>query len=267
MGAKRGWVLIGAVALITLLAACSRQQGGESDGKGVEAPTSDKVYVVGSDATYAPFEYENERKEVTGFDVDVLVAAAKKSGFKVRFVNTPWEGIFASLNQDDRDIIASAVTITSERKQTMDFSAPYFEARQLIAVAKGVVGIKNFEDLKNKKVAVQAGTTGDEVVQKLLGKGNPNVKRFENMPLALQSLQGGEVQAAVGDNGVVVNFVKNNPLSGISTVADAKSFAPEFYGFAVKKGNTELLAKINAGIKGIQADGTYGKIYKRYFGG
>lgn len=226
----------------------------------------EKVYTVGSDASYAPFEFQNEKNEVVGFDVEVLSAAAAKAGVKLKFVNTPWEGIFAGLQQGDRDILASAITITEERKQTMSFSDPYFEARQLIAVAKGVSDVKSFQDLKSKKIAVQTGTTGDEVVQKLLGKTSPNIKRFENMPLALKELESGGVDAAVGDNGVVINYVKNNPQHGITTVEDTKSFAPEFYGFPVKKGNQELLNKVNAGIKAIKADGTYEQIFNKYFG-
>jgi polar amino acid transport system substrate-binding protein len=225
-----------------------------------------KEYVVGTDASYAPFEFQNDKSEIVGFDIEVLSAVAAKGGFKVKFVNTPWEGIFAGLQQGDRDLLTSAITITDERKQSMDFSDPYFEARQLIAVAKGVKDVKTFQDLKNKKVAVQTGTTGDEVVQKLLGKTNPNIKRFENMPLALKELETGGVDAAVGDNGVVINYVKNNPQNGVSTVEDTKSFAPEYYGFVVKKGNAELLAKVNAGLKAIKADGTYDQIFNKYFG-
>lgn len=223
-------------------------------------------YVVGTDASYAPFEFQNDQNQIVGFDIEVLSAVADKGGFKVKFVNTPWEGMFATLAQGDRDILSSAITITDERKQSMDFSEPYFEARQLIAVGKGVAGVKTFQDLKNKKVAVQTGTTGDEVVQKLLGKTSSNIKRFESMPLALKELEGGGVDAAVGDNGVVINYVKNNPQHGMTTVEDLQSFAPEYYGFAVKKGNQELLDKVNAGIKAIKADGTYDQIFNKYFG-
>lgn len=262
MNAKKRWVLAGMLAAL-LLSGCGQAQDEVAGGE--QGVVSGKVYVVGSDATYAPFEYQNERKEVVGFDIDVLQAVAKKGGFQVRVVNTPWEGVFASLNQGDRDVVASAVTITTERKQTMDFSEPYFEAHQLIAIGKGVADIKDFQGLKDKKVAVQAGTTGDELVQRLLGKGSANIKRFETMPLALQELQNGGVEAVVGDNGVVVNYAKNNPQHGIATIADPKSFESEFYGFAVKKGNKALLDKINAGIKAIKADGTYDQIYKKYF--
>ncbi|KPC51615.1 basic amino acid ABC transporter substrate-binding protein [Amantichitinum ursilacus] len=223
-----------------------------------------KTYQVATDASYAPFESMNDKKEVVGFDVDVLTAAAAKAGIEVKFINTPWEGIFATLATGDRDIVASAVTITPERKQTMDFTNPYFDAKQLIAVS-GSSKVAKFADLKNLKVAVQTGTTGDEVVQKLLGKTNPNIKRFESTPLAIQELLSGGVDAVVADNGVVTNYVANNKGAKLKTIDDA-SFAKESYGFAVHKGNADLLAKLNKGIAAIKADGTYDKIYKKYFG-
>lgn len=223
-----------------------------------------KVYVVGTDAAYAPFESQNEKGEIVGFDIDVVKAVAQKAGMEVKFVNTPWEGIFNTLAQGDRDFLVSAITITDERKQTMDFSSPYFDAQQLMAVKKDSK-IAKFDDLKKLKVGVQNGTTGDEVVTKLQGKDSTNIKRFESTPLALKELEAGGVDAVVADNGVVVHYVANNPASNFKTLADS-SFAAEQYGLAVKKGNTELLAKLNKGLADIKSDGTYNTIYTSYFG-
>lgn len=228
------------------------------------APAPAKAYVVGTDAAYAPFESENPQKEVVGFDIDVVKAVAQKAGIEVKFVNTPWEGIFNTLQQGDRDLLVSAITITDERKQTMDFSNPYFDAQQLIAV-KGNSKVSKFDDLKKLKVGVQTGTTGDEVVTKLQGKNSTNIKRFESTPLALKELESGGVDAVVADNGVVINYVANNADAKFKTVSD-KAFQPEQYGIAVKKGNADLLGKINKGLADIKADGTYDKIYAQYFG-
>ena len=228
------------------------------------APAPAKVYTVGTDAAYAPFELQSEKGEIVGFSVDLLNAVAAKAGIEVKFVNTPWEGIFNSLQQGDRDLLISSITITDERKQTMDFSDSYFDAHQLIAVPEASK-VAKFDDLKKLKVGVQTGTTGDEVVTQLLGKTNTNVKRFESTPLALKELEAGGVDAVVADNGVVVNYVANHPTTKFRTVNDA-SFTPEQYGIAVRKGNTELLEKINKGLAEIRADGTYDKIYATHFG-
>ena len=263
---RRFVLTAGAVCVAGLLAACSKTEtpAAATASSAPPAPAAAKVYVVGTDAAYAPFESQNEKGEIVGFDIDVVSAVAKKAGIEVKFVNTPWEGIFNNLAQGDRDLLVSAITITDERKQTMDFSAPYFDAQQLIAV-KADSKIAKFDDLKKLKVGVQTGTTGDEVVSKLIGKTSTAVKRFESTPLALKELESGGVDAVVADNGVVIHYVANNTGAQFKTVADA-SFTPEQYGLAVKKGNAELLEKINKGLADIKADGTYDKIYTSWFG-
>jgi len=252
-----------------VLAACSKTEppapAASTPAAAASAPApAAKVYLVGTDAAYAPFESQNEKGEIVGFDIEVVKAVAQKAGIEVKFVNTPWEGIFNTLAQGDRDLLVSSITITAERKQTMDFSTPYFDAQQLIAVKKDSK-IAKFNDLKKLKVGVQNGTTGDEVVSKLQGKDSANIKRFESTPLALKELEAGGVDAVVADNGVVVHYVNNNSDAKFKTISDA-SFAAEQYGLAVKKGNSELLDKLNKGLADIKSDGTYDKIYTKYFG-
>ena len=258
----------GFVAAALVLVACGKKEEAAPAAAAASAapppPPPAKVYVIGTDAAYAPFESQNEKGDIVGFSVDILTAVAAKGGFEIKFVNTPWEGIFNSLQQGDRDALISSITITDERKQTMDFSAPYFDAEQLIAV-KETSKVAKFADLKKLKVGVQTGTTGDEVVTKLLGKTSTNVKRFESTPLALKELQSGGVDAVVADNGVVIHFVANNPGAKFKTVAD-KDFQPEQYGIALKKGNTELQGKLNKALAEIRADGSYDAIYTKYFG-
>jgi polar amino acid transport system substrate-binding protein len=249
-----------------LMAACGKKEAPPAPAPvaSAPAPAPAKVYVVGTDAAYAPFESQNEKGEIVGFDIEVVQAAAKKAGIEVKFVNTPWEGIFNALGQGDRDMVVSAVTITAERKGTMDFSDPYFDAQQLIAV-KESSKITKFADLKKAKVGVQTGTTGDEAVTKLLGKASTAIKRFESTPLALKELEAGGVDAVVADNGVVINYVANNPGGKFKSISD-KEFVPEQYGIAFKKGNSELQGKMNKGLADIRADGTYDQIFTKYFG-
>jgi polar amino acid transport system substrate-binding protein len=254
----------GLAAATLMLAACGKKEPAPAPAAPAPAPAPAKVYVVGTDAAYAPFESQNEKGEIVGFDIDVVKAIAAKAGIQVKFVNTPWEGIFNTLQQGDRDMIVSAVTITDERKQTMDFSDPYFDAAQLIAV-KETSKVTKFADLKKLKVGVQTGTTGDEAVSKLMGKTSTSIKRFESTPLALKELESGGVDAVVADNGVIAHYVANNPGGKFKTVSD-KEFVPEQYGIAVKKGNAELLGKLNQGLAAIKADGTYNQIHAKYFG-
>jgi polar amino acid transport system substrate-binding protein len=266
LSTRRFLQIAGIAAAGILMAACGKKEAPPAPAPvaSAPAPAPAKVYVVGTDAAYAPFESQNEKGEIVGFDIEVVQAVAKKAGIEVKFVNTPWEGIFNALAQGDRDMVVSAVTITEERKATMDFSDPYFDAQQLIAV-KDSSKVAKFADLKKLKVGVQTGTTGDEAVTKLLGKTSTNIKRFESTPLALKELEAGGVDAVVADNGVVINYVANNPGGKFKSISD-KEFVPEQYGIALKKGNAELMAKINKGLADIKADGSYDAIYTKYFG-
>ena len=253
-----------AVAALAL-AGCGKQESAPTASNAASAaPGSARVYAVGTDAAYAPFESQNEKGEIVGFDIDIVKAVAARSGLEVKFVNTPWEGIFNALKQGDRDLLVSSITITDERRQTMDFSDPYFDAHQLIAV-RADSKVARFDDLKTLKVGVQTGTTGDEAISKLQGKNSTDIKRFESTPLALKELETGGIDAVVADNGVVVNYVKNNSGNKFKTVNDA-AFVPEKYGIAVKKGNAELLARLNQGLAAIRADGTYDRIHASYLG-
>ncbi|VDZ66379.1 Glutamine ABC transporter, periplasmic glutamine-binding protein (TC 3.A.1.3.2) [Klebsiella aerogenes] len=112
-----------------------------------------ETYSVGSGGTYRPFEFENSQKQLEGFDIDIIKAIARAEGFDVKLVNTPWEGIFATLGTGDRDIIISGITITDKRKQMVDFSAPYFPAEQSIVVPQGSK-VNSLAALKNEKVGV-----------------------------------------------------------------------------------------------------------------
>ncbi|WP_431223697.1 basic amino acid ABC transporter substrate-binding protein [Serratia sp. L9] len=229
----------------------------------VSSYAAEPTYVVGSGGTYRPFEFENSKKELEGFDIDVIKAIAKAEGFQLKLVNTPWEGIFATLNSGDRDIIISGITITDKRKQMVDFSMPYFPAEQAIVVPKDSK-IDSIAALKELKVGVVNSSTGDIVVSDVLGKNNTSIKRFDNTPLMLQELYEDGIGAAVGDVGVAKFYIKTHPEKEFKLVSDAK-FERQYFGIAVAKGNDELLNKINSGLKKIIADGTYAKIYQTWF--
>src|SRR5471030_1435898 len=216
------------------------------------------TYVVGSGGTYRPFEYENSQKQLEGFDIDIIKAIAKAENFDIKLVNTPWEGIFATLNSGDRDI-----TITGKRKAMVDFSAPYFPAEQSIVVPEAST-VDSVAALKGQKVGVVNSSTGDIVVSDTLGKNSTDIKRFDNTPLMLQELAEDGIGAAVGDVGVVKYYIKSHPEKALKLVPDSK-FQRQYFGIAVAKGNQELLGKINAGLKTIVADGTYAKIYATWF--
>jgi polar amino acid transport system substrate-binding protein len=216
---------------------------------------------VASIATYAPFAFENKDKQIVGFDVDIINAIAKQQNLKIKLVNTPWSGIFAALNNGDVDLIISGVTINDKRKQSYDFSPSYFAAKQLIAVPKAST-VTSLKDLAGKKIAVVNASTADDVASREFGKTSPNIRRFESTPLIISELAAGNVDAAIGDNGVIAYRVTQN--ADLKTVDD-KSFPEEGFGIVVKKGDKALQDKLAAGLAAIRADGSYATIYKKWF--
>ncbi|HUR34154.1 MAG TPA: basic amino acid ABC transporter substrate-binding protein [Vicinamibacterales bacterium] len=220
-----------------------------------------RTLVVGSSATYPPFAYENPAKQIVGFDVDIINAIAIKAGLKIRVINTPWTGIFASLNNGDIDLIVSGVTINDKRRQSYSFTSPYFEARQLIAVPAAST-VKTLRDLAGRKVGVVVGSAGDDIASATFGKTSPNIRRFESTPVMVQELAASGLDAAIGDNGVIAYRVQEQPR--LKTVDDP-AFPREYFGIVVKQGNTVLLDKLNAGLAAVKADGTYASLYRKWF--
>lgn len=227
------------------------------------AQAAEPTYTVGAGGTYRPFEFETPQKELVGFDIDVIKAVGKAGGFNVKLVSTPWEGIFATLDQGDRDIIISGITITDKRREMVDFSAPYFPADQVVITAPGAK-VASLADLKKLQVGVVNSSTGDIAVSEELGRASTAIRRFDNTPLMLEELYRGGVDAAVGDVGVIKFYIKSHPEKPFKLVYDSK-FKRQYFGIAVKKGNKVVLDKINTGLKKIVADGTYAKIYKQWF--
>ena len=220
-----------------------------------------KELVVASSATYRPFAYETPSKEIVGYDIDIIKAVALKAGLKIKIVNTPWTGIFAALNNGDVDLVISGVTINDKRKQSYDFTAPYFEARQLIAVPTTSTA-KGLKDLAGKKIGVVTGSTADDMTSREFGKTNPDIRRFESTPVVIAELANNGLDAAMGDNGVIAFRVQEH--KGLKTVGDA-SFPKEYFGIVVKQGNKALLDKLNTGLAAVKADGSYAQIYKKWF--
>ena len=108
---------IGAACIVlTVLGPAASRKRAARPRRDRQPPTA-RVYSVGTDAAYAPFESQNEKGEIVGFDIDIVRAVAAKAGIEVKFVNTPWEGIFNALKQGDRDLLVSSITITDERKR------------------------------------------------------------------------------------------------------------------------------------------------------
>lgn len=257
---KRKMLVIVTVLLLSMaliVTGCgSKSTGGSKTGDG----GSKQKFTVGLDAAYAPFEYMNEKGEIVGFSVDLLNALAEVGNFEIVTKDTGWDPLFqGAIDNGEVDFGISSITITEDRKQEFDFSDPYFVAHQLILVPKGST-ITKFQDLEDKKVGVQNGTTGHEVVKGLLGETNSNIRAFESTPFAIQDMLNGNVDAVVADDFVVLEFIKQNPDKQFTSIEDP-FFEPEYYGMMFKKGDTEKIKVINDALKKVKESGKLKEIF------
>jgi len=247
----------GALALL-VLAGCGGDEGGTT-ASGVEL-VSEGTLTTCTHLPYEPFQFQQDG-EVVGFDVDVVDAVAEELGVEQEIVNIPFETIQSgeALNAGQCDLAAAGMTITDVREENMDFSEPYFDATQALLVPVGA-GIASAEDLEGRQLGVQSGTTGaDYAAENIPGA---ELVTFEDLGLLLEAVRSGQVEAGINDNGVLLDYVADNPELEVTTEFDTG----EQYGIGVRTGNTALLDQVNATLERIEGDGTYDEIYTEWFG-
>jgi ABC-type amino acid transport substrate-binding protein len=250
-----------AVLLLALGSVAAVGCGGGSDTTGTSgggsAEGGGEPLSVGSDIPYPPFE-QGKSGNYTGFDIELMEAIGEKIGRTPEFQDTSFETIFRDVAQGKFDAVISAATITEEREQAVDFSNPYYLSEQAVLVKEGS-DIKSLKDLEGKTVAAQQGTTGLELAKEELG--GSEIRPYPEGPDAVNALKSGTVEGVVIDAPVAQNAVEK---SGGVEIAE-KVPTEETYGIAVAQGETELLEEINNGLKEVLDDGTYKKIYEKWF--
>lgn len=251
-------LIFGMVALV----GCGSDDAVEDADNSNDDVVEEIVYVVGTDAAYPPFELQ-EGGEIIGFDIDIIKAVAEAGDFKIEVKHTGWDPLFSGIDNKTVDIGISATTITEKRLLTYDFSNPYFEATQLILVPADSE-VTCFADLEGLKIGVQAATTGDLVVQEVFGKTYAGLKAYDDMPSSIDDLMLGRIDAVVGDNVCLQEYLKTVGIGDYKLINDP-TFEKEEYGIFVLKGNTEILEKINLGLQTIKDNGKYDEIYGEYF--
>ncbi len=220
--------------------------------------STEKV-LVATDATWPPFESINEQtKEIEGFDIDLLNAVAEKAGLEIEYVNVGFDPLLAGIAQCQYDAAISAMTITEERSEKMLFSDPYFEAGQVVTVQAGNSDISGKDALAGKTVGAQIGTTGAIAIEKMDGV---TLKTYDDIGLAFQDLINGQIDAVVADNPLALEYVNKNSTK-LKTAGEV--FTEEYYGIAICKSNTELQAKINAGLKAVKEEGLIEELIQKW---
>ncbi len=257
--------LLAALLAVALLAAgCGDDDdtGASTTGTGADAAQQfetieDGVLTVGSDIPYQPFEF-GDPPDYDGFDVDVVNAVGERLGLDVMFVRTPFDTIFRDLAQGRFDLVASAVTITEERMQTVDFSEPYFAADQSLMVKRGG-GIRSVADLEGEIVGAQIGTTGADFAKEETQA--EDVRTYDLIDDAFQALQGEQIAAVVNDF-PVSKFAERSreDLQVVQTLQTG-----EEYGLAFARDSDDLREAVSGAIREIKEDGTYEEIYREWF--
>jgi polar amino acid transport system substrate-binding protein len=209
---------------------------------------------------YEPFQFQ-QGNEIVGFDVEMIDMVAARLGVEQQIIDTPFDNIQSGADFDTGrcDLGAAAMTITDARRQNIDFSDPYFDATQALLVP-ATSGITDAAQLAGRRVGVQNSTTGQQYAQENITGAELVV--FEDLGLLLTAVQTGDIDAAVADNGPLLDFARKNP--GLAVTAEFST--NEQYGFGVRKGNTALLQVINETISTSRTDGTYDRIYEKWFG-
>lgn len=221
------------------------------------------VMRIAMSGAYPPFNFVNEQNEVVGFDPAIGAEIAKRMGVEVEIVTTAWDGIIGGLLANKYDAIVGSMSITEERKEVVDFVGPYYRMSRGIFVKDGS-SIAGLDGLKGAKIGVTLGETHEQWAREQDGW---DVRTYKGLPELLLELENGRIDAIVTDDIPVLLAIKEHgnaitqlDTSGLEGIADQA-------GIAIRKGNPELQAAMQAALDAMQADGTYVTIAEQWVGG
>ena len=246
---KKIAVILSMAMLVCGLAAC----GGDS------AKNSDTI-TFGTNAEFPPFEFVASNGVIGQYDgIDMAIAKqiAEKNGMTAEIENMEFDSLLIALENGQIDAVIAGMTVTDERKEEADFSTPYYEATQVMIV-KEDSDIKKASDMEGKRICVIQGYTGETCVNDM----GYAYEAFKKGTEAVMELVNGKCDVVVIDSATARKYINDN--EGLKIVEDPEAFEGEQYAIAVKKGNTELLDKINKVIEEMLADGTISDLAVKY---
>ncbi len=251
---KKGLIKAAAIAAVSVMAVSALTGCGKSD-----------KLVMGTNAAFPPFEFTTSEGLVGEFDgIDVAIAnnIAKSMDKELEVADMEFDGLIAAVSTGKVDMVAAGMTANDERRQSVDFSDTYFTASQVMVVAPDNADITTAEDLKNDKtVGVVLGYTGDSIVTDNLQLAEDKIVRANRGLDIVQDVKNGKLDAVVIDSATGKALAENN---GLKVIEDAEAFEAEEYAIAVKKGNTELLEKINTVLAEMKANGEIDALAVQY---
>ncbi|MDC9598268.1 arginine ABC transporter substrate-binding protein [Xenorhabdus anantnagensis] len=215
-----------------------------------------------TEATYPPFEFIDANNKIQGFDIDLANAICAKLNTKCTFSNQAFDSLIPSLKFRRFDALMAGIDITPDRQKQVDFTHTYYDNSATFIAIKGK--FDQITALKGKQVGIQNGTTH----QKYLMEQHKEIKTvpYDSYQNAILDLKNGRIDAVFGDTAVVNEWLKKNQeLSAVGNKVTDKNYFGIGLGIAVRKGNTELLNKLDKSLAEIKQDGTYDTIYKKWF--
>ena len=227
---------------------------------GQKATPKKSKYVISSDSSFAPFVFQNDKGKFTGIDMDLIKAIAKDQGFTIEIDNPGFDAAVSDVQSGHAQGMIAGMTVTDARKETFDFSEPYYTANSILAVQEDSK-IDSYDDLKGKTVGVKNGTASQTFLEKNKNKYGYKIKTFSDGASMYDSLNSGSVAAIMDDEPVIKYAIKQGrkfktPIEGTPSGQLA---------FAVKKGeNPELIEMFNNGLANLKKSGQYQKILDKY---
>ena len=247
-------IILGMVAVLTLvtLTACGKKEASSTDSwKTIE---EDKKVTIGLDDTFVPMGFKDEDGEIVGFDVDLAKAVFKEYGIKADFQPIDWSMKESELENGTIDLIWNGYTVTKSREKKVLFTDPYAQNEQVL-VTKKDSGITNAEGMKGKILGAQEGSSGYEAF-------NNETKTFNE---AMIDLENGRIDGLLIDKVYADYYLKQAGKLDAYNISSV-GFKNENFAVGARKGDKELVDKINEAFKELQDNGKYAEISKKWFG-
>lgn len=237
---------------------------GSSDATTDDGSAEAKTYIIATDTTFAPFEFQNEAGEYVGIDLDLLAAIAEDQGFTYEMNYLGFNAAVQALEAGQADAVIAGMSITEERQEKFDFSEPYFDSGVVMGVAADNEDITSYEDLAGKKVAVKIGTEGQAFAESIKDQYGFETVTFDDSSAMYMDVTVGNSVACFEDYPVLGYGISQGVA--LKMVTDKEQGSS--YGFAVGKGqNAELLEMFNTGLANLKESGKYQEILDTYIQG
>lgn len=262
---------VGGTGVALTVAGCT--SGGDGDGSttagttGESTTTSDVTTITpGTASGFPPFEFVNDSGDLVGFDIDLLSAVVEQTdGYELgSWEDLAFDQLIVALDNGNIDVAAAAMTINPDRDETIDFTDPYYDANQAVLVREGgSFRPESKDDLADRPIGAQAGTTGKDQMDSLVEDGtisSSQTNTYENYVLAVQDLANGNIDAVIVDTPVAETFVANRDVVVSFTIETG-----EQYGFGVRENASDLQSALNEGLQAVQDNGTYADLTEEWF--